>query len=175
MAIQRLGGGLTPADGDDPRTFPAIWNTVAGEIEDAQSDIVTLQSDVVAVEGSAVSLGSAVSDLQVDVTALEQDKLAILSAGSDSITVDFASATPLITRSIGGAVSLTGSNYTEGVTRTVRIVGDGTARALTVPGGWKFVGQAVGTAVPVNKTVIISATSFGTAEASVVAAYAAEI
>jgi hypothetical protein len=33
MAITRLTGGLTPADGSDPRTFPAIWNSAADEIE----------------------------------------------------------------------------------------------------------------------------------------------
>ena len=33
MAITRLSGGDTPADGADPRTFPAIWNGTADLIE----------------------------------------------------------------------------------------------------------------------------------------------
>lgn len=33
MAITRLSGGLTPADGSDPRTFPEIFNEAADEIE----------------------------------------------------------------------------------------------------------------------------------------------
>jgi len=33
MAITRLSGGLTPADGADPRTFPAIWNDAVDELE----------------------------------------------------------------------------------------------------------------------------------------------
>lgn len=33
MAVTRLSGGLTPADGADPRTFPAIWNATADDIE----------------------------------------------------------------------------------------------------------------------------------------------
>lgn len=33
MAIQRLSGGLTPADGADPRTFPTIWNDFADQGE----------------------------------------------------------------------------------------------------------------------------------------------
>ena len=37
--VTRLTGGLTPADGGDPRTFPAIWNVTATDIETAQSDI----------------------------------------------------------------------------------------------------------------------------------------
>lgn len=33
MAITRLSGGLTPGDGADPRTFPAIWNATATDLE----------------------------------------------------------------------------------------------------------------------------------------------
>lgn len=33
VSITRLSGGNTPADGGDPRTFPAIWNTTAGDLE----------------------------------------------------------------------------------------------------------------------------------------------
>jgi hypothetical protein len=34
MSITRLSGGLTPADGSDPRTFPTIFNDAADLIED---------------------------------------------------------------------------------------------------------------------------------------------
>lgn len=43
MAVERLTGGLTPADGSDPRTFPAIWNATADDIEQSQADIAGLQ------------------------------------------------------------------------------------------------------------------------------------
>lgn len=33
ISVTRLSGGLTPADGSDPRTFPAIWNGTADTIE----------------------------------------------------------------------------------------------------------------------------------------------
>jgi hypothetical protein len=33
MPITRLTGGNTPADGADPRTFPAIWNGTADDLE----------------------------------------------------------------------------------------------------------------------------------------------
>lgn len=33
ISIDRLSGGNTPADGSDPRTFPAIWNTTAALLE----------------------------------------------------------------------------------------------------------------------------------------------
>jgi len=55
--VTRLSGGITPADGEDPRTFPSIWNATADTIESqgtaisgAESDIDTLQSDVTAAE-----------------------------------------------------------------------------------------------------------------------------
>jgi len=34
ISITRLSGGNTPADGSDPRTFPAIWNATAQTLED---------------------------------------------------------------------------------------------------------------------------------------------
>ena len=33
ISIDRLSGGNTPADGSDPRTFPAIWNATAAILE----------------------------------------------------------------------------------------------------------------------------------------------
>ena len=33
ISITRLSGGNTPADGSDPRTFPAIWNATATTLE----------------------------------------------------------------------------------------------------------------------------------------------
>ena len=41
IAITRLSGGNTPADGSDPRTFPAIWNTTATAIEALGLDDLT--------------------------------------------------------------------------------------------------------------------------------------
>jgi hypothetical protein len=42
MAITRLSGGLTPGDGSDPRTFPAIWNAAADELETGYRYVQTL-------------------------------------------------------------------------------------------------------------------------------------
>ncbi len=36
--ITRLSGGNTPADGGDPRTFPAIWNATATSLESALAE-----------------------------------------------------------------------------------------------------------------------------------------
>jgi len=50
MAITRLSGGLTPANGSDPRTFPAIFNGAADDIEAAESAITALESTVSGLE-----------------------------------------------------------------------------------------------------------------------------
>lgn len=56
MAIQRLSGGLTPADGDDPRTFPAIWNATADILDDA----VILEGTAIPAEGYLVTYSTAI-------------------------------------------------------------------------------------------------------------------
>lgn len=46
MAITRLEGGLTPADGSDPRTFPTIWNATSDLVEGIEGDLGTLTGRV---------------------------------------------------------------------------------------------------------------------------------
>lgn len=58
MAITRLTGGLTPADGSDPRTFPAIWNDAVDDIEAAESDIDTLENRLDTITTDEVVEGS---------------------------------------------------------------------------------------------------------------------
>lgn len=59
MAITRLIGGLTPADGSDPRTFPAIWNTTAERIEGTEGDLSTLTGRVDNLTTDDVAEGTA--------------------------------------------------------------------------------------------------------------------
>ena len=42
MAVTRLSGGTTPANGSDPRTFPTIWNATADVIEANETAIDSL-------------------------------------------------------------------------------------------------------------------------------------
>jgi hypothetical protein len=44
VTVTRLVGGLTPGDGSDPRTFPAIWNATADVIDAVEAD--SLPTDV---------------------------------------------------------------------------------------------------------------------------------
>jgi len=59
MAVTRLSGGLTPADGADPRTFPAIWNGTADDLE--------------AGDYSKVPTGGAAGEVLAKVSATDYD------------------------------------------------------------------------------------------------------
>ena len=147
MTVTRLSGGLTPADGSDPRTFPAIWNATANVIDAQADDIATLDAGV-------VSLGT--------------------STGG-TVAFDFTDGDVLISHLISGtAVTITGADYVGGSTRTVRLHGGTAVASLAVPNDWVFVGNAPGTAVGTATTVIVTATCFGTAASDGVAAFAEE-
>lgn len=99
--------------------------------------------------------------------------LTVEAAGSDTIALDFSTGAGFVTRTAAGtAVSITGSNYTEGATRTVRLIGGAAAASLSVPADWTFVGSAAGTALGTAVAAVITATCFGTAATDVIAAYA---
>jgi hypothetical protein len=101
--------------------------------------------------------------------------IGVTVAGSDTIALDFGTGDGFVSRTVSGSsVSITGSNYTAGRTKTVRIVGGAGAATLSVPGEWVFVGQAAGTAIGTAVTAVLTATAFGTSASDVVAAFAEE-
>ena len=55
ISLTRLSGGNTPADGSDPRTFPAIWNASATAIENAIATIPEGGASVTVSETAPVS------------------------------------------------------------------------------------------------------------------------
>jgi hypothetical protein len=69
MAITRLVGGITPADGADPRTFPSIWNATADVIEQVESDLASLDTDDVA-EGANLYYTDARADARAILFAI---------------------------------------------------------------------------------------------------------
>jgi len=71
MTITRLTGGLTPGDGADPRTFPAIFNATADEIE-AQGTAIADLEDLNPVQfGTAVASGGQVLAFSTAVSGFE--------------------------------------------------------------------------------------------------------
>lgn len=77
------------------------------------------------------------------------------------------------TISLTGDLTFTTSNLANGRTVVLRLVADGTARNLTFPAGWKFIG-AKPTNIAASKSAILSLTFFGSADADCIAAYGVE-
>lgn len=73
MAIDRLSGGLTPADGSDPRTFPTIFNDAADEIERVDDDLTALDGRVTTTEGDITAVTGRVDTAEGDITQLQSD------------------------------------------------------------------------------------------------------
>lgn len=88
-------------------------------------------------------------------------------------TVDAAFNDEVNFRSIAltGNLTFTGSGYQSGRMFSFNLSCDSTARNLTFPSGWVFVGQKPA-AMTASKTAILSLVCYGSAEANVVAAYA---
>jgi hypothetical protein len=153
MSIVRLSGGLSPADGSDPRTFPAIFNAAADEIDGK-------------VDRSGDTMSGVLSSPNVF--------LGVDTATSDTIALDFSTGDGFITRAISGSVTVTASNYGPGRTKTMRLVGGASVASLTVPSDWVFVGQDVAASIAAGVTCVLTVTSFGTAAADAVAAWVEE-
>ena len=62
MAVTRLSGGLTPANGSDPRTFPAIWNATADDIEQAEADIAAAEANITSLQSGKANIVNTDSD-----------------------------------------------------------------------------------------------------------------
>ena len=108
---------------------------------------------------------------------------AATAAGADTAatTLDYAATVELDfagvafqTVTLAGAIEFTTANLASARSKTIRVIGDGSSRALVFPAGWKFIGSAAPASLAANKIAILTMTSFGTADSSVVAAYAAE-
>ncbi len=78
------------------------------------------------------------------------------------------------TVTLAGVITFTTSNLAAVRSKTIRIIGDGSNRALTFPAGWKFVGSTEPTELASGKTALLALSSFGTTDADVLAAYAVE-
>lgn len=91
-----------------------------------------------------------------------------------SVALDFL-PTFLRTLALTGDVTITGtSNRSAGKAIDVKIAADGTARNITFPASWKFLGQKP-TAIGANKTLLLSLRCYGTNETDVVAAAVVEL
>ena len=90
-----------------------------------------------------------------------------------SAVIDFA-GDGFQTVTLTGDIAFTSANLAAGRTKTIRLVGDASPRALTFPAGWKFVGAAAPSVLAAGKTAVLTLTSFAADDAGVVSTYAAE-
>jgi hypothetical protein len=74
------------------------------------------------------------------------------------------------TLTLTGNVAFTTSNRAVGRAVVIRLLSGASARTLSFPAGWVFLG-AVPTTLAANKTAVLSVTFFGTADTDAVAAY----
>ena len=75
---------------------------------------------------------------------------------------------------LAGNLSLTATNIDYGKSLLLRLAADGSARTLSFPPGWKFVGSAAPASLAANKTALLTLDCFGTTEAGVIARYQVE-
>jgi len=90
-----------------------------------------------------------------------------------TLTLDFSGASLLSTGTLTGNITFASSNLAAGRSVTVRVVNGATLRTLTFPGDWVFVGSEPAD-IAASKTGVLTATSFGTANTAVVAAWAVQ-
>ena len=130
----------------------ATLNSTTGTVQTLTSSTATV-SEIVATKNIAINVTT-------------------LATATGTQNLDFTSQ-GYLTHSITGDITYTASNYAEGKSLTIRITSDGTARNLTFPTNWVFVG-AKPTSIAASKVAVLSVTSFGATEANTVAAYAVQ-
>jgi hypothetical protein len=92
-----------------------------------------------------------------------------------SVELDFAPTIKSVqTISLTGNLTLTTSNLASGRVKLIRLIADASARTLTLPAGWVFLGAAAPTTLAASKTALLALTAFGTANGDIVATYAVQ-
>jgi hypothetical protein len=145
MVTQVIIGGLSITGGDDDSTAFSVVN------------------------------GAAFNHVLINETASVR-RLHILQeqiAFAGNVTLNFGSfGSKRITLTGDIAFSAVGFGY--GSRLELRLLCDGTARNLTWPAGWKFVGTAAPASIAANKTALLHLHAFGPGESDIVAYYIVE-
>lgn len=88
-------------------------------------------------------------------------------------TLDFSAETEQAI-TLSGNANFTTSNLAAGRHKLLKILCDGTNRVIAFPAGWTFVGSVSPTSILANKTALVAAISYSTADSGVVASYIAQ-
>lgn len=94
---------------------------------------------------------------------------------SATTNIDFNAADVVLTLALTGNVTLTAGNMAAAKQKIIIITADASARTLTFPAGWKFIGDARPTSIAASKTGVLTLYCTGATEASVLATYSVEL
>jgi hypothetical protein len=119
----------------------------------------------------ALTGGTVTGEVIVSGTQVRLPSAALGASGS--INLDFSLSAVRTMGPLSGAVTFTTSNLASGRSVTVRVENGGTIRTLTFPTDWVFVGRKPAD-IEADKTGVLTVTSFGSDDASCVAAFAVE-
>ena len=150
-----------------------LWNGDAWEKTALGVDVVQNLDDLGDVVIAAAADGEVLTYDGSDWVneAIPVPTVEALATTTGNVTVDFTK--DYLTHAITGNVTYASSNLAAGRTVVIRITCDGTLRNLAFPAGWKFLGDKPAS-IAINKVAVLSLTSFTTADAGVIAAYALE-
>jgi hypothetical protein len=135
-----------------------------------------------AAQRTALGLGTAATAAAGEFATAAQGTLAASAlqptfthgdiAYAATVSLDLAALTGSYrTISLTGPLELQTTGRAAGRSVALRLVGDGSSRALTFPAGWVFIGASAPTALAAGKTAILSLSFFGAADSDCVAAY----
>ena len=139
------------------------------EISSSGVAIPTLNATTMTTSGQITSNGNIQMGTSAKITNIKNLQHEVSTSGVD---IDF-SEDQLQTMSIASNTTFTTTNRAVGLSKTIRIITDGTTRTLAFPSDWNFVGSKP-TEQAGNKTGILTLTNFGTTDAYIVAGYAVE-
>tara|TARA_R110001592_G_scaffold6738_1_gene36192 strand:+ start:1570 stop:2760 length:1191 start_codon:yes stop_codon:yes gene_type:complete len=129
----------------------------------------TVTASALTTSGQITSNGNIQMGTGAKITNIKNLQHEVSTSGVD---IDF-SENQLQTMSIASNTTFTTTNRAVGLSKTIRIITDGTTRTLAFPSDWKFIG-AKPTEQAGSKTGILTVTNFGTTDAYIVAGYAVE-
>jgi hypothetical protein len=130
--------------------------------------------------GTEESVASRVTGLESKldfngVLSADNYTVAISSATSDSIYLDFSTGAGIVYRSLMlGTVTFTSGSYIPGATKTVFLNSGTSTKSLIFPSTWIFVGVKP-TQIAANKTGVLTITSLQSDESSCVAGWAVQV
>lgn len=144
------------------------WNTYVRDNTINLNDRIASFED--GIDATQITTGTISGDRLPDGVALP----IVTSSTSSTVNLDFSVGNELIRSTREGTLTIGGTGYSPGVTKTVIWNGGSAARAVTFPLNWIFVSYKP-TQLDANKRGVLTVTCHGTAEGDCTAAWAAEI